>query len=250
MDLTEYRASAAEQERIGDLLRLLPAIGESILDIGSRDGYISKLLADRFGHVIALDLIQPVIDHPRVRCVAGNITALSLPDRSVECVLCAEVLEHIPASALTQACEELSRVAKGEILVGVPYRQDVRLGRTTCRACGGVNPPWGHINSFDEEKLTRLFPMWRAREWSYVGRTRERTNSVSTMLMQFAGNPHGTYSQEERCIRCGAVLGDPGRRSFAQKVATRIASQLTHVQQRNSAVRAKWVHVLFTRAPL
>ncbi|MEO6929209.1 MAG: class I SAM-dependent methyltransferase [Casimicrobiaceae bacterium] len=247
MNLTEYRASAAEQERVKDLLRLLPGHGDSILDIGSRDGYISKLLVDRFDRVVALDLVEPAIDDPRIDCVAGDLTALQVADKAVECVLCAEVLEHIPPDKLERACAELSRVARSAIVIGVPFRQDIRLGRTTCGACGAANPPWGHVNSFDQDRLTRLFPTWRAREWSYIGETRERTNSISTALMQFAGNPYGTYSQEEHCIHCGSSIGESGVRNFVQKVATRIASQLTHVQQQYSAARPKWVHVVFAR---
>ena len=79
-NLDDYRASAAEQERIADLLRLLPLRGASVLDVGARDGYVSKRLADRFEQVIALDLQLPVIDDPRVRCVKGDITELEMED--------------------------------------------------------------------------------------------------------------------------------------------------------------------------
>jgi 23S rRNA U2552 (ribose-2'-O)-methylase RlmE/FtsJ len=79
MDLTEYRATPAEQQRTEDLLRLIPARGSLTLDIGARDGHFSRLLADRFERVIALDLTEPDIADPRVQCVQGNAANLEFP---------------------------------------------------------------------------------------------------------------------------------------------------------------------------
>jgi SAM-dependent methyltransferase len=248
IDLDVYRASAAEQERIADLMRLLPAHGGSVLDVGARDGYITKLLAQRFANVIALDLARPAVSDPKVTCVEGDVTHLEFGDDSVEYVVCAEVLEHIPGGKLQRACAELARVAQKAILIGVPFRQDLRFGRTVCGKCGAINPPWGHVNAFDERKIVALFAGWRVREWSYVGKTRERTNFVSALLMDLAGNPFGTYDQEERCVHCGAQLIGPPRRSFPQKVATRIAWALSSVQQRFAPERPKWMHALLTPA--
>ena len=46
MDLTDYRNSEREQARIKDLMRLIPPLGSSALDIGARDGFLSYLLAN------------------------------------------------------------------------------------------------------------------------------------------------------------------------------------------------------------
>jgi hypothetical protein len=70
---------------------------------------------------------------------------LGFADDFFDFVLCAEVLEHIPTASLSRACSELGRVSKHYVLIGVPYRQDIRVGRTTCWSCRKKNPPWGHI---------------------------------------------------------------------------------------------------------
>ena len=247
MNLDDYRNTTDEQARIADLLRLLTDRCDSVLDVGARDGYVTKLLAEHFQRVVALDLTRPLIDHPRVTCVTGDVTRLNFPDGSMECIVCAEVLEHIPGNRLPLACSELSRVASVAIVIGVPYRQDLRLGRTVCAACGKTNPPWGHVNAFDEQRLSQLFPGWHAHELSYIGKTRERTNFLSTYLMDFAGNPYGTYQQEERCVHCEAAIGGPAPRTFLQKVATRAAWNIANAQQRMAAERPKWMHMLLTR---
>ncbi len=100
------------------------------LDVGARDGFISRLLAGHFPFVTALDLELPSIDHERVQSVKGNIAALDFPDASFDLVFCAEVLEHIPKDLLGTACRELARVSKEYVLIGVPYKQDIRVGRT------------------------------------------------------------------------------------------------------------------------
>ena len=249
-DLTAYRNSEREKERIRELFRLVPEQGRTALDIGARDGFLSLRLADRFGKVTALDLELPRIDHPAVECVLGDVTRLEFPDRAFDLVLCAEVLEHIPTDKLRRACAEISRVAGRHVVIGVPYNQDIRVDRTTCRACGGKNPPWGHVNSFTELNLEMLFPELEVERILFVGETRDRTNAVSAFLTDLAGNPYGTYDQEEGCIHCGEKLVPPARRNAAQRVAGLAAHLLRRLQRRFSAPRANWIHVLYRKPSL
>ena len=247
MDLTEYRNSASEKVRVSDLMSLLPEGGSSVLDIGARDGFISTLLADRFTTVTALDLEQPLIEHERIQCVKGDITALHFADASFNLVFCAEVLEHIPTPMLATACRELARVAKEYVLIGVPYKQDIRVGRTTCGGCGKVSPPWGHVNTFDENRLSELFPEFTVAKHSFVGETDVQTNILSCALMDIAGNPYGTYSQEEPCIHCGVNLTNPRERSLWQKVLTRAAFIAMKIQKPFVTHRPNWIHLLMRR---
>lgn len=245
MDLNEYRGSDRELMRTADLMRLVPANGHTALDVGARDGHFSRLLADRYSEVVALDLTKPNIDHLRIRCVAGNLLNLEFSDKSFDLVLCAEVLEHIPSTDLPQACKELARVTRGYLLIGVPFKQDLRLNQTTCRQCGHINPPWGHINRFDAVRLRELFAGLDEIECSLVGETKDVTNTLSAALMSFAGNPFGTYDQDEPCINCGSKLLPPGTRNIAQRLATRTAHWITKIQQHITPPHANWIHLLF-----
>jgi SAM-dependent methyltransferase len=234
-----------EHPRAADILRLLPRGRGSVLDIGARDGFFSELLTEYFETVTALDLRMPSFSYPRVTNVAGDATRLQFPDSSFDCVFCAEVLEHIPA--LEDACREIARVARHEIVIGVPYKQDIRVGRTTCQQCRKPNPPFGHVNRFDEKRLTGLFPGLSVSSLSFVGSTRSVTNRVSTMLMDMAGHPWGTYGQIEPCIYCGAKLIAPNRRSILSRVYSGVAIRINRVQELFARPHGNWINVVFSK---
>lgn len=242
-----YRESPKERERIGDLFSLMPKRGESVLDIGAREGYLSRLLTERFDSVTALDVEAPDIAHPSVACVQGDVRALDMPANRFEMVLCAEVLEHLPPDMLARACAELSRVAREWVLIGVPYRQDLRFGRSVCAGCGRINPPYGHVNSFDERRLISLFPDLSVEKISFVSETGDRTNRVSAFLMDVAGNPYGTYDQEEGCVDCGARLSAPESRGLGGRLAAFAAHHLRHAVNRFRRPQPNWIHILFRK---
>lgn len=248
MDLSNYRASTAEQQRTADLFRMMPEKGRRALDIGARDGHFSILMAERFDEVTALDLTLPEISHPKVHCEQGNAAQLPYADGAFDFVFCAEVLEHIPEPVLQDVCREIERVSDQWILIGVPYKQDLRVGRSTCYSCGKQNPPWGHVNSFDEDRLASLFPRCTVESVSFVGSNRARSNWLSAELMDLAGNPYGTYGQEESCIHCGNRLLPPPRRTTGQRVATRCATWLSRISEQLSPPHGNWIHLALRKA--
>jgi hypothetical protein len=242
-----WRETEIEQTRVADLMAMLPSDVRTAVDIGARDGFISSRLADRGVKVTALDLQKPQIDDARIDCVKGDATSLSFGADHFDLVFCAEVLEHIPSSLLVKACSELARVSRRHLLIGVPYKQDLRLDRSTCSSCGNTNPPWGHVNSFDEARLERLFPTCRVASKSFVGETRQATNAVSSTLMEWAGNPYGTYCQDEPCIHCDAAMTAPTTRTLVSRVLAKGAVLAAKAQAPFVATRPKWIHVLLEK---
>jgi SAM-dependent methyltransferase len=245
VDLEQYRAGEREQARTADLLRVMPKGRRTLLDIGARDGHFSRILTEYFDEVTALDLKRPTFDFPRVTTVAGDVTNLEFPDGSFDCIFCAEVLEHVPS--IERACAEIVRVARHEVIIGVPYRQDIRVGRTTCRSCGAINPPWGHVNSFDDQRLHNLFPRLRVLSKSFVGVNHSATNSVAAVLMNWAGNPWGCYQQDEPCTQCGAPLAPPEKRGLASKICSALAHRINRVQELMTRPHANWIHIALSK---
>jgi hypothetical protein len=101
---------------------------------------------------------------------------------------------------------------------------------------------------FDEERLQDLFRGWEAAAIHHVGISRSRTNVISTCLMDYAGNPWGTYEQDEPCIRCGRKLNPRVTRSLLQKVACRVAHILNQLQYPFVRPAGNWIHLLLRRS--
>ena len=87
---------------------------------------------------------------------------------------------------------------------------------TRRRICGKTNPPWGHVNIFDEQ--SSLFPRCSLNKTPFVGSTNDRTNPLSAWLMDIAGNPWGVYEQDEPCIHCGKRISPPDFPAFRAEV--------------------------------
>jgi SAM-dependent methyltransferase len=234
--------SALERVRLDRLLSLLPRKDvNKVLEIGARHGVVTRLLAGIYDEVTALDLSRPPFHIDKVTTVQGDVQKLQFPDNSFDCVVCTEVLEHVPDFAA--GAKEITRVSNSQILIGVPYRQDTRVGRTSCVHCRKISPPFGHINTFDEKKIERLFAGAQISSIEYVSITRERTNFLSTWLQDFARNPYGTYDQEEPCIHCGGKLERPTNRSFIRRLAGALGLRLYKLQYKLNRPRATWMLV-------
>ena len=224
---------------------LIPKGYHTVLDAGARDGYYSIQLTEYFDSVTALDLSKPEVQHERVTCVAGDLTKLSYPDNNFDVVVCSEVLEHIPA--LEKAVAEIKRVAKHAIVIGVPYKQDIRIGRATCAKCGKISPPWGHVNVFDENTLRRLFQPFRVARQVLTGIDPDTTNPVAAWFSDLGRNPYGIYGPEQRCLHCGSSLDSQPSRSFIHKLCGAAGVRLMKVQSAVSKPHANWIHMAFER---
>ena len=245
-DLARQRSSANEQLRISDLMQLTPR-GESLLEIGARDCYITRKLTALYPHVTALDLTRPEIDEPGITSVQGDVTALDFTDGAFDTVFCTEVLEHIPPQKLEQACREIERVTSRYAVIGVPYRQDLRANRTRCAHCGKVNPTTGHLNRFDRKTLIALFPDMEICALRLVGKGQAVTNPLSVWIYRMCGYPYGSYDQEEGCIHCGAKLIRPSI-NRVEWAACFIARALNQIQYKLYGVRKPiWIHILFKK---
>ncbi len=237
--------SEYEKIRVRQILELLPRNRHSVLEIGSRSGKITRVLAEKFSSVTALDLVQPSFQIDRVTAVSGDVTELQFPENSFDCVLCTEVLEHVPN--IKQACEELVRVTRHELVIGVPFEQDLRVGRLNCSNCRRINPSWGHVNSFSEARLRELFSLLRLKTVVFCGLKRERTNWFAMTLCDLARNPWGTYDQEEPCIYCCKKMDAPQNRTLFERACGKLGMTLYQFQNKFTAERPIWIHLVFSK---
>lgn len=123
-----------------------------ILDAGCGEGFVDRLLVDRFSNIeiTGIEFTHEAIEiarrsNPTVDYIQGDICELPFETRSFDIVICTEVLEHIPNP--DRALKELIRVSSGYLLISVPHEPWFRLGNLlVLKNVTRLGNPIDHIN--------------------------------------------------------------------------------------------------------
>ena len=146
------------------ILGHVPAAPATVLDVGCGNAWLAGALLQRDGyHVLSADVSTTnprralaTYPSPRHEALVADAYFLPLPDASVDCVVAAEVIEHVPDPVAFVA--SLYRVLRpgGRVIVTTPYAQ--RLVYNMCVHCDRPTPQDAHIHHFDEGNVGRLVP--------------------------------------------------------------------------------------------
>lgn len=170
------------------------------LNAGCGEGLFSELLESypQISEILDVNIAPPQISSrrsdPRHRDLVGSLTQLPAADRSIDCILCTEVIEHVQDDGT--AARELGRVLApgGFALISVPTPpaphdpQHVREGYTVAAlrdllAQGGLEVVWQrhcfHL------PMRWLLPLWR---WQYEHLGRRRRNLMPRLLVLAFGH--------------------------------------------------------------
>ncbi len=85
------------------------------LEIGVGNGIVSQVIRQ-----LGIELTTLDIDAKLQPSIVGSVTSIPLPDTSVDVVLCAEVLEHLPFDVFETCIAEIARVAKEGAVISLP----------------------------------------------------------------------------------------------------------------------------------
>ena len=110
-----YPTYLAKLDAVRRYLDALPS-ATRVLDAGCGEGILVEEYAGR------LDITGVDANYSSARVTLGSVTALPLPDASVDRALCLDVLEHLSYEDQPRALAELFRVLRpgGELFVSVP----------------------------------------------------------------------------------------------------------------------------------
>lgn len=132
-----------------------------VVEVGAGEGHVTGRLTERFpdADVIGLDLPdESLTEHWQragVPMFYGDATRLPFADRSIDLVICLEVLEHVPGP--DRALAELARVCGGTAVMSVPREPIWRIGNMArgryLRQLG--NTP-GHLNHWSADGFQRF----------------------------------------------------------------------------------------------
>lgn len=89
---------------------------ETCLEIGVGNKIVMQTLK---GQGIALTTLD--IDPSLQPDLVASVESIPLPDQSIDVVLCAEVLEHVPFEQFETCVKELMRVTKKGVVISVPH---------------------------------------------------------------------------------------------------------------------------------
>lgn len=111
-DYINQRRLSSFAYQVGCVLDLNP---RSVLEVGVGSGSVGSILT-RLGIIVSsLD-----VDSSLSPKVVGSVTQIPLRSKSVDAVLCCEVLEHLPFAHLELALSELSRTASRGVVISLP----------------------------------------------------------------------------------------------------------------------------------
>ncbi len=153
-DLDKY--SSQEYERLNQILQSIPDSIGTVLDVGCGNGFITNQIHSA-SIVVGVDRSFTALKHVKFDSSQADIRNLPFDDDSFDLVIASEVIEHLPITIYHKSLSELVRVAKANILLTTPYKEDLAGAQVYCTNCYCVFHPYHHMRSFSEHDLKYLF---------------------------------------------------------------------------------------------
>lgn len=163
-DYFEKRSGATEhsERRLREMIqRQVPDSASSILDVGCGSAWVAKAYLPKGKTVVSLDAstVNPrkantLYPSERHHGVAANAFQLPFRNNVFDCIIAAEIIEHVPDPA--EFVKELLGVLApgGSLIISTPYKETIRY--ELCIHCNKLTPANAHLHSFDEKKLQAL----------------------------------------------------------------------------------------------
>lgn len=175
----------------------------SILDVGCGNGVFARLLADRF-QVFGADRSFTALALAQTPVACCSADRMPFGDGAFDLVVSSEMLEHLPETQMVAAAAELRRLSRRWIAISVPYNENLRLRYTKCPQCRQIFHYYGHLHSFDRQRLQTLFPDCRLAMWTHCGQYQWVYHPLLLAVRQRLGNRWFYRDQGYPCCpRCG-----------------------------------------------
>jgi len=168
----DYFQNEEENRFLGSYPRLKYIIsqfkkGNKVLNIGV-GGAVFEKLAHEYGLIVySLDPSEKSIFKMKQflgesRAKVGYSQKIPFEDSFFDGVVMSEVLEHLNDDVIQETLKEVNRVLKsGAIFIGtVPYKENLNEQIVICPQCGEKFHRWGHIQSFDENKINSMLSQY------------------------------------------------------------------------------------------
>lgn len=199
--------SDKEQIRLEETIAYLPQDINSILDLGCGDGRLTNQLTRLYPNVIGIDNSSVALSYVEGEKILASSTAIPFPDSSFDLVISTELIEHLETKDYQKTILEIKRVAKDWILLGVPWKEQLAIGKAYCANCQSYFHTNYHFRCFNEAKLSRLFsPEFNKVKSREIGTQKRYYSSLLLFIKQRLG---GIWMRTSTtvCPNCSTRLG-------------------------------------------
>lgn len=148
-----------DKKRIIETASFIPHDVEQLLDVGCGNGLFCNYLVNERSNIkiTGLDRSETALKYLKTQKILGDITHIPFEDKTVQCITCLEVLEHLTIEDYAQALNELARVSSSYIILSVPFNENLEKNLTQCPKCKTIFNLDLHLRSFTKNDLKELF---------------------------------------------------------------------------------------------
>jgi SAM-dependent methyltransferase len=198
----EYGTTPDYQERFEKIFEYISKEAHSLIDVGCGDCSVIRNLYNRMPELflVGMDTFQQSTNDGVYYCQA-RLPLLPFPEKSFDVVISLEVLEHI--EDIKKSINEIQRLARKQIIIGVPYLENLQTLSTVCNVCKKTSHAYGHLHSFAKNDMVDLLPDFEMEKWSLVGTIQRRVSCTGIFLEHnLAGSFY--HANQFICPFCGS----------------------------------------------
>lgn len=207
----------------------IPADVANILDVGSGDGNVVTLLAEKRPSltIVPCDASLVALAHNPLRGIAGDAACLPFKDATFDLVMTTDMLEHLSEETEQLVLTELFRVSRRFVMLGVPYRENLEDGLVRCPACSHDYHANWHMRSYTLAELHGRIPRgWRIGAVVLSGEPWTPMHPIEMAYRRRILNER-TGWEKARCPKCGASgCESPSPAPLAPEAAMELAGAI------------------------
>lgn len=166
-DYTNLIGSAAtthELQRLEEaILSRVDAESKLLLDVGCGKAWVAKRCLPLGKTVISMDIstVNPTkalatYPHQTHFGLVADVYHLPIKNNSVNVIIAAEIMEHVPNPKQFVAILYSKLLAKGKLIITTPYNEKIEYN--LCVHCNKPSPRNAHLHSFSEANIAQLIP--------------------------------------------------------------------------------------------
>lgn len=249
------------QRRIETTIKLIPTDAKSILDVGCGNGIFGRRLQEVRSDIrlMGVDRSKSALQHVDFDSKIASIDNLPFENKSFDAVSCLQVIEHIPNASYKKSLEELARVAREFIVIGVPFEEDLTKETTICPQCKAIFNIDFHLRRYDLSTVTDLFSDLGFKLTDHEFPTqRVRTKYIDGLSAALKGRRRKNEQfLSPICPVCGYTEGDktavnhqtaPPMRSGRRPLYKKLLLKTLNTVLPKETVNGYWIVALFQRS--